>query len=81
MSWDIHGEPLAPGCCEVHPWVREPFPCGICVADSRRYEEQRQEEEAFWHAQQDEYYAGLQMDDWVASDLGPVAFTRSTPHA
>ena len=78
MSWDIHGEPLAAGHCEVHPWVHEPYPCGLCIADGRRFEEQRQEEEEYWRAQLEEYYAGLQVDGWVAEDLGPVAMCGGT---
>lgn len=35
MSWDIHGNPLKPGHCEVHPHVAEMYPCTTCIADTR----------------------------------------------
>lgn len=31
MSFDIYGNDLARGHCEVHPDVPEPFPCSTCV--------------------------------------------------
>jgi len=65
---------LRTGCCEVHPWVHESYPCGICLVEGRRADEARREEEAHWHAQQEAYYAEIQLDKWVEDDLGPVAF-------
>lgn len=38
MSWDIHGNPLRRGHCEVHPNVHEEFPCSTCLMD-RKYRE------------------------------------------
>lgn len=46
MSWDIYGEPLRKGHCEVHPWVHEEYPCSVCYSESdkekREKEQQRQ---------------------------------------
>ena len=30
MAWDIYGEHLRPGYCEVHPDVPESYPCHLC---------------------------------------------------
>lgn len=38
MSWDIYGNKLEPGHCEVHPWVPIEYPCPTCV-DERRSRE------------------------------------------
>lgn len=32
MAYDIHGERLEPGHCEVHPWVHMEYPCPECHA-------------------------------------------------
>ena len=42
MSWDIHGNPLARGHCEVHPWIAEGYPCSACVAEDRRRDSDRE---------------------------------------
>lgn len=34
MSWDIYGNPLARGHCEVHPHVHEEYPCSVCIAEN-----------------------------------------------
>lgn len=33
MSYDIYGQPLAGGHCEVHPQVAEPYPCFACLRE------------------------------------------------
>ena len=38
MSWDIYGEPLRRGHCEVHPYVHEEYPCSACIADKQSSE-------------------------------------------
>jgi hypothetical protein len=34
VSWDVHGQPLQPGHCEVHPTVSAPYPCPVCLAET-----------------------------------------------
>ena len=34
MSWDIYGNPLRRGHCEVHPDVHEEYPCFVCLEKS-----------------------------------------------
>jgi len=35
MSYDIYGDTLAPGHCEVHPHIPEPYPCSVCIERMR----------------------------------------------
>ena len=51
MNFDIYGNTLQPGFCEVHPHVREVFPCSQCLLERDR-EQQRQDS---CHAQRVEY--------------------------
>ena len=39
MSYDIYGNPLRRGHCEVHPHVHEEYPCSVCMTESRRHQE------------------------------------------
>lgn len=35
MAWDIYGNPLKRGHCEVHPHIGQEYPCSVCLcADS-----------------------------------------------
>ncbi|HHQ4697433.1 TPA: hypothetical protein ACSP2Q_000075 [Aeromonas veronii] len=36
MSFDIYGNQLRRGYCEVHPHVHEEYPCSVCVAEKQR---------------------------------------------
>lgn len=40
MSWDIYGNPLRRGHCEVHPHVHEEYPCSVCMAERKRNQQQ-----------------------------------------
>lgn len=31
MAFDIYGNRLTPGHCEVHPWVHCEYPCPVCM--------------------------------------------------
>ena len=44
MAYDIYGEKLASGHCEVHPWVGETYPCSLCYAESMLKHAPRQKE-------------------------------------
>lgn len=41
MSFDIHGNPLSPGHCEVHPWVHAEYPCPQCVHEREQNDNRR----------------------------------------
>lgn len=44
MRYDIYGQNLASGHCEVHPWVGETYPCSLCYAESMLKHDPRQKE-------------------------------------
>ena len=33
MAFDIFGERLERGHCEVHPWVHQAYPCSVCLLE------------------------------------------------
>lgn len=41
MAYDIHGNQLERGHCEVHPWVHQEYPCSVCLSDNKKQEQQR----------------------------------------
>lgn len=36
MSYDIYGNPLRRGYCEVHPHVNEEYPCSVCMSENNQ---------------------------------------------
>jgi hypothetical protein len=36
MGFDIYGNRLLPGHCEVHPHVHEEYPCSVCLSEAQR---------------------------------------------
>ena len=66
MAYDIHGNHLTPGHCEVHPHVSEPYPCWICRAQddaerdaySYQQDQYRELENAYYRSanQEDAHY-------------------------
>jgi hypothetical protein len=45
MAYDIHGNDLQPGHCEVHPWVHQSYPCSICYSDQNKERRRRDTEQ------------------------------------
>lgn len=43
MSFDIYGQNLRRGYCEVHPDVHEEYPCSVCIAEKKRVAEQERQ--------------------------------------
>lgn len=61
MAYDIYGESLRKGHCEVHPHVHEEYPCSLCYAEGKRTDH-------YAAQQQREYYAEMQKhyeDEWM----------------
>ena len=48
MSWDIHGNPLSRGHCEVHPHIGEEYPCSLCLQDSHYRSVASKEQQKRW---------------------------------
>lgn len=53
MSYDIYGEPLQCGCCEVHPWVHEEWPCSLCISERNQREQNDRQNESEYHMNMD----------------------------
>ena len=61
MGYDIYGNTLQRGHCEVHPHVHEEFPCSVCIAEKENHDKQQQEQRKDWTiAQQQERIADLE---------------------
>ena len=57
MAYDIYGNNLARGHCEVHPWVGESYPCSLCYAESEPKYDPRQKE---YERAEAEHYAEME---------------------
>ena len=61
MAYDIYGQRLASGHCEVHPWVGESYPCSLCYAESKPKHDPRQKEyEKEYERAEAEHYAEME---------------------
>lgn len=63
MSFDIYGEQLARGHCEVHPWVHAEYPCPVCLGDSAKKRREMEEERRYHREMEEAYYAQLRGDE------------------
>ena len=66
MSWDIYGNQLRRGHCEVHPSVPESYPCAYCYEEeetNRRQNEQRMPEPSIEDMCDPHEYYGIQEVD------------------
>jgi len=57
MAFDIYGEHLERGHCEVHPHVHEEYPCSICLNESSKRQEQDQKARDYARQAEKEYIA------------------------
>ena len=46
--WDIYGEKLLPGHCEVHPWVHCEYPCPVCLSENEKSNQDKIAEQEYW---------------------------------
>lgn len=58
MSFDIYGNHLRPGYCEVHPDFQHPYPCPLCVEYQRSFEQEPPEPEPNYCAENGHPYDG-----------------------
>ena len=59
MSYDIYGNNLRRGHCEVHPHVHEEYPCSLCFMENERHRQQKEaedEQRRYYESQEQEYY-------------------------
>ena len=91
MSFDIYGNYLRPGYCEVHPDHREEYPCSRCYAEYEEYYRQQKydvyvQREGDWYYmhQHAEALAALSRDGvdlrpiWIVDDCTWI--TEWRPH-
>lgn len=57
MAYDIYGNNLASGHCEVHPWVGESYPCSLCYAENANRNQKQPDYDTRAEA---EYYAEME---------------------
>lgn len=48
MAYDIYGNDLRKGCCEVHPHVEEEYPCSLCINEKNK-RDSRDENDSLLH--------------------------------
>ena len=51
MSWDIYGNPLKRGHCEVHSWINEEYPCSLCIERKNQKAQKENESILYRHIQ------------------------------
>jgi len=67
MSFDIYGERLRGGHCEVHPHVHEEYPCHVCLMESRQRQSDREAQEQAWREERNASYARMIGDSEIKS--------------
>lgn len=77
--WDIHGNPLTKGHCEVHPHIKEEYPCHVCLEQQHvAYIHQKAAEIVDYEATLEEKLhqarsmAGLTADQYTVNLLGAI---------
>jgi len=72
MSYDIYGNNLKRGHCEVHPQVGEEYPCSLCYAEdnNRSRNKQRNSQEQEYYSQEQEYYRQQEKEHYEAQERG-----------
>jgi len=58
MAFDIYGQPLRRGHCEVHPDVWGEYPCALCITEQQEHECAREHD----RARMEEYERQLEED-------------------
>jgi hypothetical protein len=58
-GYDIYGERLLNGCCEVHPWIQEEYPCYRCIQMQEQSIQQKQAEIEYYKEMEEDYYKSL----------------------
>ena len=59
MAYDIYGNDLERGFCEVHPYIKQEYPCSVCLAERRKFDEEKKQAKQ----QQKEYYKHLEFQN------------------
>jgi hypothetical protein len=62
MAYDIYGNNLRRGFCEVHPHVNEEYPCSLCYAEEDNRRCQKSQYEMMHDEMQKEYYSQMESE-------------------
>lgn len=62
MAFDIYGNDLRPGYCEVHPQVGEEYPCWICCKEIDQENERQRLNREFQQAQDRDYQKAMEKE-------------------
>jgi len=76
MAYDIYGDHLRRGYCEVHPDVHEEWPCSECLAESRARENGRQRYDEEMEAQRIQHDEEMRRQFETDCAEAVVAFLR-----
>lgn len=57
MAWDIYGNNLRSGYCEVHPHIQQEYPCDMCCRDIKENDNRNREHQK----SKAEYYNSLEL--------------------
>lgn len=67
MAWDIYGNPLRRGHCEVHPDVPDSYPCHVCLSERARDRQHESHMDRKYNKHigmlEDEYYFGQAVEE------------------
>ena len=56
MPYDIYGDNLRNGFCEVHPYVEQEYPCQICWQEIEREKQRQREHRENLQLQNEQYH-------------------------
>lgn len=62
MSYDIYGNNLKRGHCEVHPQVAEEYPCSLCYEQDKSRNRNKQQYNDIDRQQEKEYYEAMERE-------------------
>ena len=60
VNYDIYGDELRSGHCEVHPFVHEPFPCYLCMMQDDENQRLKNERDKLLGEQYNRYCEEIQ---------------------
>lgn len=79
MSFDIYGENLRQGHCEVHPNVHEEYPCSVCLSESSQKNDHAQQYQKHCDSQAEAYYSQQHQKhcEYLAGKTGEVGIKKN----
>lgn len=66
MAYDIYGERLERGHCEVHPWVHQEYPCSVCYSEDKKYDYEKQMRKQMEKEMTEEYWRDMEREHYLS---------------